>query len=271
VPSKGWAEMIRKVYKTDPFLYPSCGGRMSIISFIDDHKVIDRIIRHLELTFKAERPPPNPRDFNLQITSNLSHVMLKCMEKNRDERYQSAEELFNELSKIEKKIPTHEKAIPKKKPIARQKRRRKRLQFILWPGIIFVAIVMILGYVFLNRISRTGGMRWKNSIAVLPFVDRSQSGNHEPLCEDMTINLITNLSSCEGLKVIPNRSDSRYGDQAKSNKEIGEELGVKKILVPYLKIEGEKIQIMAQLVNASQNFVIHTFEIASDMENIFGL
>ncbi len=216
-------------------------------------------------------PPPNPRDFNLQIPNNLSQVMLKCMEKNRDERYQSAEELFNELSKIERKIPTHEKAIPKKKPIARRKRRKARFRSVLWPGIIFVAIVMILGYVFLNRISQTDGMRWKNSIAVLPFVDRSQSGNHEPLCEDMTINLITNLSSCEGLKVIPNRSVSRYGDQAKSNKEIGEELGVKTILVPYLKIEGEKIQIMAQLVNASQNFVIHTFEIASDMENIFGL
>jgi hypothetical protein len=58
VPSKGWAEMIRKVYEVDPLLCPSCGGRMRIISFIEDHKVIDRIIAHLELTFEAERPPP---------------------------------------------------------------------------------------------------------------------------------------------------------------------------------------------------------------------
>jgi len=58
VPSKGWAEMIRKVYEVDPLLCPTCGGRMSIISFIDDHKVIDKIIGHLELTFEAERPPP---------------------------------------------------------------------------------------------------------------------------------------------------------------------------------------------------------------------
>jgi hypothetical protein len=39
-PSKGWAEMIRKVYEVDPLLRPSCGGKMSIISFIEDHKVI---------------------------------------------------------------------------------------------------------------------------------------------------------------------------------------------------------------------------------------
>jgi len=58
VPTRGWAEMIRKVYEVDPLLCPSCGGRMRIISFIEEPKTIDRIIRHLELTFEAERPPP---------------------------------------------------------------------------------------------------------------------------------------------------------------------------------------------------------------------
>lgn len=31
---------------------------MKIIAFIEDHKVIDRIIGHLKMTFVAERPPP---------------------------------------------------------------------------------------------------------------------------------------------------------------------------------------------------------------------
>jgi len=58
VPSRGWAEMIKKVYQIDPLICPQCGGRMTIISFIEDHKVIDKIIAHLKLTFHAERPPP---------------------------------------------------------------------------------------------------------------------------------------------------------------------------------------------------------------------
>ena len=58
MPSKGWAEMIRKVYEVDPLLCTSCGGQMRIISFIEQPKTIDRIIRHLELTFEAEPPPP---------------------------------------------------------------------------------------------------------------------------------------------------------------------------------------------------------------------
>ncbi|HHF52027.1 MAG TPA: acid--CoA ligase [Candidatus Aminicenantes bacterium] len=31
---------------------------MRIVSFIEDHKVIDKIIKHLNLTFKAARPSP---------------------------------------------------------------------------------------------------------------------------------------------------------------------------------------------------------------------
>jgi hypothetical protein len=58
-PSKGWADMIRKVYEVDPLLCPSCGGQMRVIAFIENHKTIDKIICHLKLSFIAERPPPS--------------------------------------------------------------------------------------------------------------------------------------------------------------------------------------------------------------------
>ena len=42
----------------DPLLCPKWGGGMKVISFINEPKIIDRIIAHLKLTFEAERPPP---------------------------------------------------------------------------------------------------------------------------------------------------------------------------------------------------------------------
>jgi hypothetical protein len=57
-PSKGWAEMIRKVYEVDPMVCPQCGATMKVIAFLTDYAVVDRIINHLKLTFVAERPPP---------------------------------------------------------------------------------------------------------------------------------------------------------------------------------------------------------------------
>ena len=59
VPSKGWAEMIRKVYEVDPMICPKCGGRMKVVAFLTEPAVVDRIINHLKLAFVAERPPPS--------------------------------------------------------------------------------------------------------------------------------------------------------------------------------------------------------------------
>ncbi|MDH4270831.1 MAG: transposase [Candidatus Aminicenantes bacterium] len=58
IPSKGWAEMIRKVYEVDPMICPQCGGTMKAIAFLTDYAVVDRIINHLKLTFVADKPPP---------------------------------------------------------------------------------------------------------------------------------------------------------------------------------------------------------------------
>jgi transposase len=57
IRSKGWAEMIRKVYEVDPMVCPECGGPMKVIAFITDYQAIDRIIAHLKLTFLAAKPP----------------------------------------------------------------------------------------------------------------------------------------------------------------------------------------------------------------------
>jgi Putative transposase len=58
IPSKGWAEMIRKVYEVDPMVCPKCGSRMKVVAFLTAHAVIDRIIDHLQMTFVAQKPPP---------------------------------------------------------------------------------------------------------------------------------------------------------------------------------------------------------------------
>jgi hypothetical protein len=50
--------MIRRVCEVDPLYCPICGRKTRIFSFIKRPKAIDRTIRHLKLTFEADRPPP---------------------------------------------------------------------------------------------------------------------------------------------------------------------------------------------------------------------
>jgi len=47
---------------------------MRIVSFIEDYKVIDKIINHLKLTFKAERPPPPQAQLSMAAEERLEYI-----------------------------------------------------------------------------------------------------------------------------------------------------------------------------------------------------
>jgi serine/threonine protein kinase/tetratricopeptide (TPR) repeat protein len=61
-------------------------------------------------------PPTDPREINPLIPDDLSLLILKCMEKRKEDRYGSAEQVRTELSYIEKGLPTTERESPTRKP-----------------------------------------------------------------------------------------------------------------------------------------------------------
>jgi serine/threonine-protein kinase len=201
--------------------------------------------------------PPEPTEFNAQIPEDLSRVIFKCLEKDKEKRYQRAEEVLSELQSIEKNIPTEERIILEKKLESETK--RKRFQSFLIPGILlFVAAIIVAGYFLFNRILQTGkigseavgAMKWKSSIAVLPVEDLSPQRDQEPLCEVMHDDIITKLRILiPDLKVIPKFAVRRYADKDKSSMDIGKELNVATILESSLRKEDENIRMNMRLIN----------------------
>lgn len=58
--NKSWTRLIKKIYEVDPLICSKCGGDMRIIAFIEDYKVIRKILDYLGIyEFKKDRPPPN--------------------------------------------------------------------------------------------------------------------------------------------------------------------------------------------------------------------
>jgi hypothetical protein len=55
-----WARLIRKIFEADPLLC-SCGGRMRIVSFITDPRVVDRILQHSKSGRCKTSDPFEPR------------------------------------------------------------------------------------------------------------------------------------------------------------------------------------------------------------------
>jgi serine/threonine protein kinase/Tfp pilus assembly protein PilF len=60
--------------------------------------------------------PREPKEFSPHIPEVFNRLILKCLEKNREKRYQRTEEVLSDLYKIEKEIPTKEMIIERKKP-----------------------------------------------------------------------------------------------------------------------------------------------------------
>jgi serine/threonine protein kinase len=103
---------------------------------------------------KSEKPE-DPRKLNSQIPEDLSCLILKCLEKDRENRYQSAEELRSELIRIEECIPTTERLIPKRKPItSREITVKFSLKKLFMPALVFVALAILISIsvVIINRL-----------------------------------------------------------------------------------------------------------------------
>jgi serine/threonine protein kinase len=71
---------------------------------------------------KTEQPR-NPRELNPQIPDDLNRLILRCLEKSKEKRYQKAEDILADLSKIEKGIPRQRRSCPRLSPRPRARSR----------------------------------------------------------------------------------------------------------------------------------------------------
>ncbi|MBA7582191.1 hypothetical protein ES708_24111 [subsurface metagenome] len=56
--NRSWARLIMKIYEVDPLICPRCGGDMRIIAFIEDCKVVKKILDYLGIfEFEKKRAP----------------------------------------------------------------------------------------------------------------------------------------------------------------------------------------------------------------------
>jgi len=142
--------------------------------------------------------PQEPKEINAQIPDDLSLVILKCLEKNKENRYQEADEVHSELSRIEKGIPTKERVVPKRKPITS---REITVQFSLKKlripalGVVAVAIIGIIIWQLLPQKEVVLAQKIENSIAVISFENQTGDNAYDHLQKVIPNLLITNLEN----------------------------------------------------------------------------
>jgi len=205
--------------------------------------------------------PRDPVELNTQIPKDLSQVILKCMEKEKEKRYQSAGEVHSELTRIEKTIPTTERVILKRKPEIKWK------NLLLYGSAAIVLILLILGGISLITRHR-GGI---DSIAVLPLKNLSRDLDQEYFVDGMTEALITDLAKISALRVPSRTSVMQYKGLEKPLSEIARELNVDGIVEGSVLRVGDRVRITAQLIEAETDRHLWAESYERDLSDILSL
>jgi TolB-like protein/Tfp pilus assembly protein PilF len=227
----------------------------------------------IAMKHKSEMPK-NPRELNAQIPEDLSQVILRCMEKDKKKRCQSAGEVRSELENIEKGIPTTERVIPKRKPItSKEITVTFGLKKLLIPALVAVVLIVIALIVWQPWSQKeTVPIPSDNpSIAVLPFVDLSPKKDQEYFCDGMTDEIIAKLSRFKGWKVIPRTSMMRYKNTNKDIKQIGQELDVTTILEGSIGKERDDIRVNAKLIRIEDSISLWSDTYEKKLESVFAI
>ena len=119
--------------------------------------------------------PKNPKQLNPHIPDDLSGVILKCLEKDKAKRYQSASEVHSEL-KDRKGHPHNRTAYPQKSRSLREITVKFSLKKLIAGSIVAVIVLAAVAYwLFIQKKQAPSTPAQKRSIAVLPFADLSQA------------------------------------------------------------------------------------------------
>jgi len=140
--------------------------------------------------------PENPKELNTQISDDLNRLILRCLEKEKDKRYQSAGEVRSELSNIEKGIPTTERLVPEKKPLtSREITVQFSLKKLLIPILAIIAVI-IIGLILWQIIPQKetkSAPKIENSIAIVSFENQTGDKAYDYLQKAIPNLLVTNL------------------------------------------------------------------------------
>jgi serine/threonine protein kinase/tetratricopeptide (TPR) repeat protein len=146
---------------------------------------------------KSERPP-DPGSINAQIPDELSRIILKCLEKPKEKRYQSADELLAALAKIESGLPATTHPLPIKKPLT-----SKQITVRLPPKKVWIptaAVLLMLAALLVWQFIPEGEGS-KRTIAVLGFKNQTGDPGLDYLRETIPNLLITSLEQSKHLRV----------------------------------------------------------------------
>jgi eukaryotic-like serine/threonine-protein kinase len=241
-------------------LYEMATGRRPFVGELLS-QVIDAILH--------QQPVP-PRALNTRVSGELERIIFKCLDKEPNDRYQSARELLVDLRRLG--VSSSQNLVPAS-PGSNPPGWRKILRpaALAAGGTLAVVLsVALTAGLWSNLISHKPS-RQIHSIAVLPLTDISADSREEYFADGMTDELITELAQIRELSVISRTSVMVYKGANKPLPQIAKELGVDAVVTGSVQRSGDKVRVHAELIQASSDRLLWAESYDRDLRDILNL
>ena len=208
----------------------------------------------------ADEEPPDPNSINPQIPDDLSHLILRCLEKDKENRYQSGGELITELGNIEKGIPSTARAIPKRKPItSKEITVTLGLKKLIIPGIVILVLAVIAFLIF----RKPGPDLDPNRIVVAIFDNQTGEPAHDVIGRMAADWIAQGLAQTGLVDIVPSMSVERIYSGYEGEDPIrflAQQTKAGTVVTGSYYLQGDSIQIHAQVTDARRGEILKALD-----------
>src|SRR5439155_23260585 len=190
-------------------------------------------------------PEPLPvSELGSQFGPEFKRVLRKCLEKEPEDRYQTADELARDLRLL--KPPTALGQLWRRTLYSRRR--------VI--GIAAAVCGALLGGVAMYRVLPTAG--GIHSLAVLPFDNTGSDADTEYLSDGITDSLISSFSRVPNLRVIARDTMFTFKGKPAEPQQIGRELQVQAVVSGHVRQRDNVLDLEAKLTDASNGSQLWT-------------
>ena len=141
--------------------------------------------------------------------------------------------------------------------------------------VLALLLVTAIGYFVLDRtvLRRDSAQATSDakSIAVLPLVNTSGDAANDYFSDGLSEELIAVLAKIPGLKIIGRSSSFLFKGKSDDSRTIGEKLGVTNLLEGSVRKQGDRVRIVAELINAADGRALWSETYDRELKDVFAV
>jgi TolB-like protein len=122
-----------------------------------------------------------------------------------------------------------------------------------------------------EQVSPAESIAIEKSVAVLPFVDLSPTGDYEWFSDGLSEEILNSLAHLPELMVSARTSSFQFKGQDRAIGEIAQVLGVAHVVEGSVRRAGDQIRVTAQLIRASDSFHLWSEKYDRAVEDVFAV